>query len=407
MSGMTGRRAVLILFCLALLALTMPVGAQAPWSVYLLDTGTQALLRVGADGSQTTIPLGLGPGDYLSAYDISFSPDGTKAALCPVNYGDEATPPKATLIILDLTTQTQTLRTDLGPALGCRATYRSDGSFIALGLVHYLPGDVQAVPDLPAWELRVVEPALGGTIAQLRADGPEAAAAGLASNPPVLPVVRRFDGAELVFAAMPFATGGPGVVPAFSWRVDAAALTPAEPWGNLQIDAIPGADIAWAAADPTRPAGQPPGPLPANNVALVRDSSGQIRPVFASPDWLLIGTRFIDDGRRLALQLVAPMDPAATDARVPTRWIAVDRSGAVEELTGTASYAQLAGAPGGYVVLQAFTPDGGLPTYTLDYNAGGQIQTLWAAESSASAFDLAWAPPVTAGAGLPPFAAIP
>lgn len=401
-------RAALVLLCALALFGVAGGQAQAPWSVYLLDNGTQTLVRVGADGSQAVVPLDLAPGDTVSAFDMSISPDGAKVAYCPVNYGDGSNSPSATLIVRDLVTQAEILRQSLGPALGCRVTWRADGAFLALGIVHYLPGASPAIPDLPAWELRVADPTAGSAIATLRSDGPEVAAAGLPSDPPVLPVVRQFEGAELVFAALPFATGGPGVVPAFAWRVDAASLAPAEPWGHLQIDVLAGSETAWAANDPARPAGQPPGPLPANNVAIVQDATGQERPVFASPDWLLIGTKFIDDGARLALQLVAPLDPSAAEVSTPTRWVAVDRSGSVQDVTSAASYAQLAGAPGGYVVLQAFTPEGGgAPTYTLDYNAGGQISTLWAAPNSASVYDLVWTPPVQPAAGLTPFPGLP
>ncbi len=404
------RRAALILACALLLTTVSGVFAQAPWSVYLFDTAARALVRVNSDGSQSVYPLGLPENAFASAFDIDFSPDGTHVALCPVDYGSSTgAPPSAQLIVRDIAAQTDTLRVDLGPALGCRVSYRADGAFLALGIVRYIPGAGQAVPDLPAWELRVVEPTTGGTIASLTSDGPEAAAAGLAANPPVLPLVRRFDGAELIFAALPFTTGGPGVVPAFSWRVDAAALTPVEPWGHLHIDALPGAELTWNANDAARPAGQPPGALPADNVARWQDASAQPRTVFASPDWLLIDTRFIDDGQRLALQLVAPFDAAhPEELGYPTRWIAVDRAGAVEELTSASSYAQVRGVPGGYVVLQVFSPEGGGPaTYTLDYNSGGQIRTLWAQQVQNTAYDLAWSPPMTLAPSLPPFTALP
>lgn len=402
------RRAALVVLCLLALGLAAGVQAQSPWAAYLLDTGAQALVRVSADGSQTVQPLGLNPGEYVSAFDLGFSPDGTKVALCPVNYGDGSTAPTARLIVRDLNAQTDLLQQDLGPALGCRATYRSDGAFVALGIVHYLPESGSPDPALPVWELRVVEPGSGGTIALLRSDGPEAAAAGLASATPILPLVRRFEGAELTFAALPYTTGDSGAVPGLSWRVDAAALAPVEPWGNPQLDVLPAGEFAWIAHDPARPAGLAPGPLPASNVAQVREASGQTSTVFASPDWLLIGARFVDDGRRLALHLTAPFNPDSTDAGTPSRWVAVDRSGAVQDLTSAAGYAQVQSAPGGYVVLQSFAPEGGgAPTYTLDYVAGGQISTLWAAPSAATAYELAWTPPVTPVEGLPPFAALP
>jgi hypothetical protein len=404
----SARRAVSALLGLLLLAGSIGASAQAPWFVYLFDTGAQALVRVGADGAQTTLPLGMAPNEATSAFDMSFSPDGARVAFCALNYGDNTAPPTATLIVRDLAAQADLLRQPLGAALGCRATYRTDGAFLALSLVHHLPGDPAAAPDEPVWELRVLDAASGSAIGQLRADGPEATAAGLGASGAILPVVRRFEGAELIFAALPFAAGGPSAVPAWRWRVDTASLTQAEPWGSLQLDALPGAEIAWTASDPNRPAGQPPGPLPPDNVARVMDAAGQTQTVFASPDWLLIGARFIDDGRRLALQLVAPFDPSAVEVSTPTRWIAVDRSGALTELTSTASYAQLAGVPGGYVVLQAFTPEGGgAPTYTLDYNTGGQISTLWTAPGSASAYDLAYATPIVRAADLPPFTGLP
>lgn len=399
------RRAALVVLCLLALATGAGVWAQTPWAVYLLDAGAQSLIRVNSDGSQVVLPLGLNPGEYVSAFDISISPDGSKVALCPVQYGDGSTTPTAALVIRDLTSQTNLLRQELGPALGCRATYRGDGAFVALGIVHYLPEAAPPADGLPVWELRVIEPAAGGTIAALRSDGPEAAAAGLSPSAPILPLVRRFEGAELIFAALPYTTGETGPVPGLSWRVDAAALTPIEPWGNLQLDTLSNGEFAWAAADPARPAGQPPGPMPAYNVVQLRDASGQTRTIFASPDWLLMGVRYMDDGQRLALHLAAPF---SAETSTPSRWVALDRGGALQDLTSAAGYAQVRGAPGGYVVLQSFVPEGGgAPTYTLDYVTGGQISTLWAAPSTASAYELVWSPPVTPAAGLPPFPAIP
>ncbi|MBL8147616.1 MAG: hypothetical protein JNL34_14660, partial [Anaerolineae bacterium] len=191
------RHAALILLCLLALTVSAGVQAQATWAVYLLDSGAQALVRVNSDGTQAVLPLGLNSGEVVSAFDIGLSPDGSKVALCPVQYGDGTTTPTAALVVRDLASQANLLRQELGPALGCRATYRGDGAFVALGIVYYLPGTAPPADGLPVWELRVVEPAAGGTIASLRSDGPEAAAAGMSPSAPILPLVRRFEGAEL------------------------------------------------------------------------------------------------------------------------------------------------------------------------------------------------------------------
>ena len=92
------RHAACALVGLLLLTGGVPLLAQGNWFVYLFDTGTQALVRVGSDGAQSTLPLGLAQNEAASAFDMSFSPDGGRVAFCAMNYGDGTQTPAATLI---------------------------------------------------------------------------------------------------------------------------------------------------------------------------------------------------------------------------------------------------------------------------------------------------------------------
>jgi hypothetical protein len=199
-------------------------------------------------------------------------------------------------------------------------------------------------------------------------------------------------------------------VPGFLWSIDAGTLAPADPWGSMALDWLPATgELAWLAEDPSRPSAEPSGPLPRYNVVRFQDASGQ-RVIYSVADWTLIDARFIDDGARLAVQMMAPANPdRPPEAPIPARWVAIDRAGQVAELQTIEGYSQLRSAPGGYVLLQGSRAGDGSSAYTLDFvnAADGAITTLWAQTAAAdqpSAWELAWTLPSSAQNVLPAFA---
>ncbi len=401
---------------LTLLVFAAPSSAQAPVIAYLYDAITSRLLPVNSVGAGEPLSLPLPENSYASAFDMSFTHDGSIVAYCPVNYGvanpdgSSAAPPNARLLVRNLSASTTTLDLDLGAAIGCRPFWRDDGAFLAVGIVRALPGDIQAAQLQSSWELLILEPSSGGTLAALNMTN----AAGITMPPgnTFMPLVRRFSGTQVTFGVLPYAAGGIASVPALTWAIDSGALTPDDPWGQPTLDSLNAAgEIAWLAEDASRPSGEPSGPVPRYNVLRLRDGGGE-RVIFAEPAWTLIDARYIDDGARIAIQLMAPYDPQrALDAAVPARWVALDRAGIVSELQSISGYTQLRGAPGGYLLLQNSADASGTTVTTLDSvsAADGSISTLWSQMgdlSAPTAWEFAWTLPVSPTTSLNPFAGV-
>jgi hypothetical protein len=407
-------RVLPILFAI-LFACTIRFAAFAqtsPAPIYLFNSLSSSLLALNADGTQTEYPLPVPPNAYVSPYDMSFTGDGTRVAYCPVDFGmmnpdgTTPTPPNAHLIVRDLPSQTELLNLDLGAAVGCRVTYRDDGAFLAVGIVRSLSADPAASAG-QTWELLILEPTTGGVLARLDAANPAASGIAIPATGTFMPQVRGFNGANVTFAVLPYATGGIGQTPAYTWAIDSNTLLNADVWGNLASDSLPATgEIAWLAQDEGLPASEPSGPFPPFNVVRVGDAAGAARNVFHSPDWTLIEARFIDDGRRIALQELAPADPTRDpNAPIPARWIAVDRAANAAVLSTSGGYAQVRPAAGGYIILQT-SPDAAFSTLDYVSAADGAITTLWtsAQMSSPVAWEIAWTQPITPASGLPPFA---
>jgi len=409
-------RKLIFVFTLALFIFVAPISAQTPPIAYLYDGITSRLLPISVSGAGEPLALPLPENSYASAFDMSFTGNGSRVAYCPINYGianpdgSSASPPNARLLVRDLATSTTTLDLDLGAAIGCRPFWRDDGAFVAVGIVRALPGDILAAQIPSSWELMIIEPASGGTLAALNA----ATGSGIPMPPgnTFMPLIRRFTGTQVTFGVLPYAVGGIASVPAYMWTIDSGALTPDDPWGQPVLDSLSAAgEVAWLAEDAGRPSGEPSGPVPRYNVLRLRDAGGE-RVVFTEPAWTLIDARYIDDGARIAIQLMAPYDPErALESAIPARWVALDRAGMVSELQSITGYTQLRGAPGGYLLLQNSADSSGTPITTLDYvsAADGSISTLWSQIGDLNmptAWEFAWTTPSAPTTPLNPFAGV-
>jgi hypothetical protein len=404
---MVRRIGVLCLLAALTALLALPASAQGDWFALLYNNMTREFLRVNADGTEETYSLGLPENLYVNARDMAFSPDGSHVAFCVIEY-KENNQNITTLFVRELATESNVLTQDLGSSIGCRVTGNDDLSLLAVALVRYYTGAPQTDPSLFPWELSILDADTGEIVNSLTPESPLAPSLEYAYGETFLPFVLQFARDEVIFGEVPYGSEFPPDFPTYSWQLDANTLEPTAGWGYPFSDTLESTgELASLAQDPTLPAGEPGGPLPRNNIVTVTDASGATEVVCHSPDWILVGVEFIDNGERLAFELLEPFDP--NDPNVPSgmRLIALDRPGNVTELISSGGSIVVMGAPDGFVVFvnQSST----LPSMlSLQYGSDGNLNTVWSYDvpQTGSPWELAFVIPPTPAENLPPFKAI-
>lgn len=405
-------RKFLSLIVLALLAVAFsPALAQANLLAYVYNGETKTLIGINSDGSTADYNLGLPTDSFVSSFDMAFTADGSKVALCAVSYpagmGETAVQPTATFILRDIAAGTNLIEQNLGAAIGCRTgqhAFNADETQIALSRINYYPGDPNADLSLPSWQLTLIDAASGNTLAELNNQSPAVVEYTLASEG-IIPYVQRVQGNSVIFAEVPYGIGGGAEWAAYEWLTDAGTVTPVTVWGNIDLDTLSSTgETIWTGIDDSRPAATPNGPVPPNNVVRLMDSAGQETVIFHTPDWQVLDANFIEGGQRIAVMLYS-FDPQTSLPNV--RWVALDRAGTQTTLVESPGNAQVETAPGGYVSLvQEGQLDGvTIPQFKLNFAAvGGQPAQLWASDTTQMAYwELAWVASDTGATGLPPF----
>ncbi|MBI5668171.1 MAG: hypothetical protein HZC41_09205 [Chloroflexi bacterium] len=399
-------RRLALVIGLVLLAVFPAFGQAAAWSVYLYNGMTKELLRVNEDGSTESFNLGLAENEYIGSFDMAFSSDGGRVAFCIPVFDGQSNQGRATLVVRDITAETDIVRQDLGEAIGCRVGregYNDDASRLAVSLANPFPPDT----GKPLWRILLLDAATGTTVDELNPTYPALAEYPLLTQGPVLPFVQRFTADDLIFAEVPYGIGGGAEWQAYRWSFDSGAVEPVEGWGNIGLAWLPTTgEIAYVAADDALPAAQPVGPFPPFNVVRLHDADGGPRTIYHNGDESPAGTVFINDGRELAILLMEGYDAAQPDQATLQRWVALNRDGSRRDLTENSIYVQLMGAPGGYVTLTQQLNDQTMGTqqFTLGYGAEGNTRELWTSpQGTDQSWELAWVTPGTPAADLPPF----
>ncbi len=386
------------------LGMLFPAAAQSGWSLYLFDSVSQQVLRVYLDGTQQAYDLGIPAGNYIGQRSLDFASDGNRVAYCvPVNEPNGA---HSYLYLKDITA-TDALTIDLGMGDGCWVTYSDDDAQVAVGVVHYYPGMEGVDTSVPPWELLVFDAATGARLHEMNAE--QAAPAGFPAEPRAyMPDVRYFANNQVIFAPRMWGTEGFPSEPAFFWHLDSDTVEPVDRWWQWGLDALPATgELVWLELDPSLPAADPGGPVPQANSVRLANQNGEERLIYANPDWVLTATRFIDNGRGLAIGELEAFDPVNDNmGRQQTRWRALDRSGGVTELASSIGYSEIAPAPDGYVLLSA-SDTSATPLLTLEYHSGRETTTLWQQQETAGiTWQLLWSAPTPTADGLQPFPAI-
>jgi len=379
-------------------------------AAYLYSPQRDQLLRVAADGSQTSSSFGVETENYLSSFAMSFSDDGRRVAYCQMTYQPESTEASAMLYVREIATQTTLVSYDLGSSSGkmCMVGRRAlAGNQVAVAVVNSSPFEANPDPSLPMWQVFIIDATSGALVNQIDALSyptlldEQQVASGFA-----LPLIQSFTGDEVIFAFTPF--GGDGVfdLPSFVWRLESGEVSALDYWGKSGFDALAAGEIAYPDFDPALPAGETMGPMGRFNVLRIVDG-GEPRTIYHASDWLIAQTLFVNNGQQLALLLYPTMVTMPTDQSAPlSRWIALDRAGNITELNTSVYPPQVMAATDGLVMMTQDYEGNNFQrrSYSLIRVTNGVSTTLWqeTIEGDVS-WELAWVTPMEIASDLPPF----
>jgi hypothetical protein len=388
-----------------------PNTTSGDWSAYVYNSRAGELVRVLADGTQTSYTLGLANDSYMSSYDMSISDDGTRAAFCQTIYQPESPISTAKLLVRDIAAQTNIIDLDLGSSEGktCSMGRRAlVGNLLAVAVMNYTPFAQNPDTSQPQWQVMIIDATTGETVKEINAnENPVTADERFDPERMTLPVIIRFTGTEVFFTFVPYGSDGFYETPAFVWHLDDDSIDAIDYWGRMGFDISASGEMIYPDNDPNLPVGTPMGPTASFNVLRLVDG-GEPRTIYHVPDWLIANSRFINHGQQIAVMMFPSFDPEASEGtpQGAIRWISIDRAGNVTELFETPYYAEVMPAPNGYVVLKQEYENGDFQrgSFTLEYVANGSSNVLWrSGETGDANWELVWSAPTTMAEGLAAF----
>ncbi|RMG70403.1 MAG: hypothetical protein D6711_17355 [Chloroflexi bacterium] len=405
----------IILLCLTT-SLYTTSAQETTWSVYLYNNNDKTLLRIGSDGTQSTITLDLPTDVYISTWEMAFSPDGQTLAYCTSDWTQATEMGVPSLLtVIDLTTNTLRFQQDLGLTQGCRAAgFSNDNQLLAYATVNYFPDQPGADIETPAWELVLLDSQTGDRVDQFGNNSPQLLVMDeLLRDFPIMPEIRDFTTDSLVFLAIPWGIGGVPQVDAYRWHFGTDGnFTRESYWGAFGADKLTDTDeMVWLEYDPARPSGNPGGPIASFNIVQYLAPDGSEQVIYANGEWVIVDSRFVNHGQQIAIMLLESFDPEANEELTVqhTQWILLDRDGTITELGTYTTFTELVSAPAGLVILEsAYTQEDFQPPirYTLKYYVAGGFIDLWTQESDniAASWQIAYVTPSDTMPDLPPFA---
>ncbi len=382
-------------------------GAWRAW-LYNFSSNTLALVRLDRTTETYTLPL---PEDIYPYSNPVFSSDGALLAFCQTDSQGNAS-----VRVHDIFAGADLMDYSLGVIAGCSvgpAAFSEDKTQLAFGVLNYYPPDPQADPEKPAWELLVADLASGEIAHRFDSNAPALAGLGLRANLTqmgFMPMVRYFHAGQIAFALMPWATEGTAEADGLLWQLGDGSVSALDLYGKLSMDTLDETgEVIWLDADESLPMPEPfPALGPLFNVVMYANKTGERRAIFTQTT-APVQARFIDEGRRVAVQMVGAFDEQTGTA--PTQWAMLDRAGAVEMLPSELSDHNLVNAPEGFAILHTeyrgadFTdPLTELRYYRIVDSGGGlalEGTVLW--DDPTDAWMIAWSPAIVVPETLAPF----
>lgn len=377
------RRMMLLLVLMALITpfSTLPAEAGGRWSVYLYSSTSNTVLRIFEDGQVEEMTLPVPEGEFIIS-QVAVGPAG-RFAYCTSTVGGDA-PPTYQFFLVDA--GTIVFQVDVPTTQGCSVTsdsFSREGDYIVIGTTAGFEDE-----DQPAWRVLMIDTADGSIARELSSESPAMVGA-LENGLPgaVIPWPVLVNDEAVIFTLRPYFTDAPPIATSLVWDYQTDVVTTAAGWGRLNSDYLPATgELVWVDQDPDLPAGEPFGPLPANNIVRYQPSDAEAITIFHDPEKIAVDVGFIDNGLALAIQL---LEPVRTDIQ-PVQlidWVALDRDGnlttVVDDFNGNV---QVAAAPGGYLIFkQAYaTAEGEIPAVSIEYHSFGQSRMLWETTSDES-----------------------
>lgn len=401
------RRAIPALLLALIVATLLPLrggveraAGGGPWSAWLFNSETGALVRVFPDGltpETYSFPLPFGVADL--PYSLAFSRTGDRMAAC----------------LTDMSGVTSVRVYDIYHALyrgayvatgrveGCwleQDGFSEDGSQVAFGLFHHYPDPIDPLPE---WELIVMDAATGALRHRLTARDPQLAALGLDVRG-TIPAVAAFEmqtataPGKIAFKPVWYGTEGAPEYHSLVWHLDDGSVRVEGVHGKGGYDRLPASgETVYLDEFDFLPKGVLEGPGYLYNAVIYTNPPDDSYTVYHGGAAVLGNPTFIDGGRRLAAYRYVPPGPPD--------WAVIERDGSLGTLPIGDEVYQLWGTPDGYVYFSdgefevsppvmrygRFLPDGTVETYDA---WSGSLGEYWR---------VVWVSPLTGGDGLPPF----
>lgn len=375
---------------------------DTPWSLYLIDAGEQQLIQIDLDGNQTTVPLPVAANTFVGPADIVINPDGTLVAFTTFMWEDDTTTQTLTVMTLPaaevIFEQTYVDTHDIRVA-----GFDTTGQRLALGIVDQLfIGQNDGIDTL--WSLQILDVATGEWSAVLQ-DSREAVQAlpERVTEIAYMPQQVLFEGDTISFTQVPWIGSGIDQTFGVIWDIAADTVTDAPQFASPVLARNTATtELAQIIYDAGAPAAAVSSPVTPFNAVQVVQADNRAT-VFRTAEAVVLDVRFIDNGTRLAIQLLSG---AAQNER--TNWIALGRAGGVMTLTEPTAntFAEIRGAPDGYVTLSTtYPPDfSSGPAVTLTYTVEGGSRVLWLGDGDF--YNIVWHAPLAFRADVTPFLAL-
>lgn len=365
---------------------------NTPWTAYLVDSQTNDLLGVAADGSTTEYSLDIPAGSYINTFEMPITGDGL-AGYCgmisPAAGGAQF--PEATLRVRDLPAGTNQLALDLGNHMNCNAGPFGSGpngeDVIAVSLLSRVPRMNADPGSTPIWRMDLVAINTGETVASLTSldeavDTIQLEQMMTGMDPATLPLMLH--PISVAADAVRFQTllamgdGGPFELPIYEWNPQTGTITDTGEARNLSGNADQ-ADgrIVSPIVDESLPQIETVGIGPAYNAITLIEADGTEQTIYQS-DGLLVGAvTFANGGEAIAVTLLSAMTMGITED-TPITVILMDLDGnVIREVGAFNSYPQVTGTPDGLLVFEQTNANNTMTFSLTHHQADGTVTPIW------------------------------
>jgi hypothetical protein len=282
-----------ILFWIICLLPIMPTLAGPPaWSAWLYNSDSGHILEVASDGTilrELTLPLSQGFNLFPSNVAVSHS--GTLLAFIAASEDTN----EQQLVVYDAVNQFQALLVNLPPLVrdsisirGDEHIFNQDDSLLAIG---YATEDNH-------WRIEVYDLAADALAYDLTDEALEGQEIFGADNPPLIPVIQRFEGTKITFSlAIENATDGQFRYSSFDWDIATDKVTPNPIYTTLDNDLISGEMLMPIDSDLPNNAESFFALRQDNSLYVYDSATSAYFPFYNDPERSLFWPRFVQNGQ--------------------------------------------------------------------------------------------------------------